>query len=140
MFGKKSNIWTILYRSISHIEASNLVGSFGQILSVSAARNLPDGITGFLAYDRGRFFQILEGPRAAVAACYARISGDPRHGQLEILIEESVSHRTFEQWSMGFVDAVDLEDYLTLSRSLHSDRPSDVFNTMARMGVIDRLD
>lgn len=140
MFGKKSKPWTIMYKSVSHIEAASLIDTFGQILAVSTEKNSRDGITGFLAYDRGRFFQVLEGSRAAVTGCYARISGDPRHGQLETLIDECVAHRTFAQWSMGFVDAFDLDDYLTLQRGLHSDRPSDVFETMAQMGILDRMD
>lgn len=136
---KKHKIWTIMYKSVSYINSGSLIESFGQILNVSNERNLHDAITGFLAYDRGHFFQILEGSHAVVAACYARIGNDSRHGQLETLIDEPVAHRTFSQWSMGFVDAIDLEDYLTLHRGLHSNRPSDVFETMAQIGIIDRM-
>lgn len=74
-----------------------------------------------------------------VTACYARIEQDVRHGELETLIDEPVSQRTFEQWSMGFVNAVNLEDYLTLRRSLHSSRPSSVYDTMAQIGILDRM-
>lgn len=128
-----------MYRSISFIKAENLIEEFGNILSVAKRDNVRDNITGFLVYDSERFFQILEGSRESVSACYAKIGQDVRHGELETLIDEPISQRTFDQWSMGFVNAVNLEEYLTLRRSLHSDTPSSVYDTMARIGILDRM-
>lgn len=140
MLGNKNTLWTILYKSTSNIPAPDLVESFSQILQTSNDRNRRDEITGFLAFDRGKFFQVLEGSRDAVAACYARIGEDARHGQLETLLDERLTHRTFGQWSMGFADASELEDYLTLHRGLLSDQPSVVIKTMVRMGELGRAD
>lgn len=140
MLDNKNRLWTILYKSISNIAAPELIESFSQILQVSTERNRRDEITGFLAFDRGNFFQVLEGPRDAVAACYARIGEDARHGQLETLLDESVAQRTFGQWSMGFADASELDDYLTVHRGLLSDQPSVVIKTMIHMGELGRED
>jgi hypothetical protein len=71
-----------------------------QILIQSHVLNIRDDITGFLITYRGCYAQALEGPRAAVEACYARIAGDPRHTRLAIKSRGLVGQRLFPQWSM----------------------------------------
>ena len=71
----------------------------------AAARNRELGITGILMASGGMFYQILEGPKEAVAEIYSAIANDPRHTDLVLLrSEEDVSARLFPEWSMKTVN------------------------------------
>lgn len=71
------------------------------ILAVSRERNLADQITGLLLYHDGSFAQILEGPDEAVRNCFKRIKADDRHLSCRLLLEEEITERYFENWSLG---------------------------------------
>jgi len=71
-----------------------------QILVQSHILNTRDDITGFLVTYRGCYAQVIEGPRALVEACYARIGHDPRHVRPEVKSRGAVGLRLFPQWSM----------------------------------------
>ena len=58
-------------------------------------RNRADGVTGLLVYSHTMFLQFLEGPKAAVTNCYARIARDPRHDSPTIIWEHFSEERTF---------------------------------------------
>jgi len=72
------------------------------LLTASRAGNAAAGITGLLVYRAGRFFQVIEGPTAAVRALYDRIAADPRHHSVRTLVEDRVAERHFGEWTMGF--------------------------------------
>jgi len=74
-----------------------------EILDVSRNNNARDNITGLLIYHDGNFFQVLEGPDAAVTACYDRIGRDSRHTGLINLLRVEPERRLFPVWSMSFV-------------------------------------
>lgn len=73
-----------------------------ELLDASRLRNEHAGITGMLLYADGSFFQVIEGPAAAVSALFACIAADPRHEQVTRIIEEPIPRRSFGNWSMGF--------------------------------------
>lgn len=73
-----------------------------RILDVADRTNAELGITGMLLYDRGSFFQVLEGPRDAVSALYARIGKDRRHDQVLHILTQSITRRDFPDWSMSY--------------------------------------
>jgi CheY-like chemotaxis protein len=66
----------------------------------SARRNERDGITGALLFDRGRFVQVVEGPPRAVDDLRARLTRDPRHGDLRTLLATPCAVRAFHGWEM----------------------------------------
>lgn len=70
------------------------------IIRASIRNNRDVAISGLLLAHQGWFLQVLEGPRAAVAATYARISGDPRHDAPRALSEGAAAHREFAEWYM----------------------------------------
>ena len=78
------------------------------ILDASLRNNGAAGLSGLLMFHEGTFFQVLEGPKAAVQACYARIEMDERHRQIIPMVELEVRERTFAQWRMGFARPNDL--------------------------------
>lgn len=58
-------------------------------------------VTGMLLYIEGEFFEILEGPSAAVEETFARICADERNEWATPLIREHPFLRAFRSWSMG---------------------------------------
>jgi hypothetical protein len=80
------------------------------ILDSSRCRNLEAGITGVLLYYRGAFVQILEGGKESVENVYEKFIGpDLRHTALNKVHQNTITHRSFGQWSMGFVGAPAIE-------------------------------
>ena len=77
----------------------------------SASRNNPSqGITGILVYDRGHFFQILEGEYNDVESVFSRIQVDKRHCRVTRVISYPVQERLFENWKMGLYNLDDSAD------------------------------
>lgn len=72
-----------------------------ELLSVSRKNNEALGVTGMLLYEKGSFFQILEGTREAVEPLYAKIDTDKRHSRITKLIIEPIEERSFANWSRG---------------------------------------
>ena len=75
-----------------------------EMLKESNERNKQAGITGMLLYKDGQFMQILEGTADAVTATFSRISKDPRHHGIMVLLKGAVQERRFPGWSMAFRD------------------------------------
>jgi len=75
-----------------------------EMLAKSNHRNKEAGITGMLLYKDGQFMQVLEGTMEAVTATYSRISKDPRHHGIIVLVQGAVQERRFPGWSMAFRD------------------------------------
>ncbi|MBY6065676.1 BLUF domain-containing protein [Leisingera aquaemixtae] len=71
------------------------------ILATARQRNAQDGITGLMLFHDGSFLQVLEGPRAAVEACYARIVSNQRHHQIARMSSKDVDSRIFSEWEMA---------------------------------------
>jgi len=73
-----------------------------QMHQEAVERNTQSRITGILLYKDDRFMQSLEGPESAVKAAFGRISKDPRHYGIVVLIKETVKERHFPAWPMAF--------------------------------------
>lgn len=70
------------------------------ILSRARYNNIRDAITGALICRHDIYLQLIEGPAAAIANLYARISVDDRHCDVRLLLDEEVDQRMFPEWSM----------------------------------------
>ena len=81
-----------------------------EMLKESNVRNKEAGITGMLLYKDGQFMQVLEGTLEAVTATFSRISRDPRHHGIMVLLKGAVQERRFPGWSMAFRDLNQPED------------------------------
>ena len=73
------------------------------LLRSAQARNKAEGLSGVLLYDRGTYFQWLEGPTEALARVWDSISRDPRHCQVKVLRDEPISDRVFDGWDLRIV-------------------------------------
>lgn len=58
-------------------------------------------VTGALLYRDGRFLQVLEGPKNAVEAVYARITADTRQ-IVQVFATQTILVRRFPTWTMGY--------------------------------------
>lgn len=76
-----------------------------RILMASRKNNPRRGLVGGLYYGDNRFFQYLEGEEQAVYDLYETIKRDARHKNVETLIDEPASERSFSNWSMKYVPA-----------------------------------
>jgi hypothetical protein len=61
-------------------------------------------ITGLLIYSSGHFIQMLEGPPGTVGRLYDKISVDPRHRDLETLLDQHDCERLVADWSMAMLN------------------------------------
>jgi hypothetical protein len=73
-----------------------------RILRTAREWNEQVGVTGMLVYADGSFMQVLEGPAEEVDALLDRISSDPRHRGVMLLLREPIQTREFGRWTMGF--------------------------------------
>jgi len=74
----------------------------GAMLESARVSNQRNGLTGALLYHRGRFVQILEGPKEQVQARFAIIAADPRHSDVQVMREVWIGERQFAEWTMAF--------------------------------------
>ncbi len=72
------------------------------IVEQSRHNNPKQRITGHLQCCSGHFFQVLEGPAAALDELLSRLRQDPRHSDLRLLFRHELKGREFANWSMGF--------------------------------------
>jgi hypothetical protein len=72
------------------------------VLSSAAERNRTDGITGMLLYHYRDILQVLEGPKDAVLACFARIEADQRHSRVRVLSRCPIKMSGFSDWKIAF--------------------------------------
>ena len=93
-------LWHLVYTSsaINRLSENELL----DLLEVSRANNVSNDITGMLLYCDRLFIQALEGPEENVHAIFAKITKDPRHSMINVLIDRKLEKRCFPDWSMGF--------------------------------------
>ena len=90
---------------ISRFAAPMTARDIERIAAQSAANNRKFGITGLLIASGGVFFQVIEGPDAAVDEIYSRILRDKRHQDvLTLRVEEGNLPRLFPDWEMRKID------------------------------------
>ncbi len=87
-----------------------------ELLQSSRKNNLAVGVTGMLLYKDGSFMQVLEGEQSSVQQVFNKISRDPRHRGVVVLLRQTIAARDFDDWSMGFrnlnsPEVRDLEGY-----------------------------
>ncbi|WP_430591881.1 BLUF domain-containing protein [Humidisolicoccus flavus] len=91
---------SIMYSSTAHEPFDD--DRLNELLAQSRSSNEKLNLTGMLLYRSGRFIQVLEGDEFDVRKVIAKIENDPRHTDMRILVEETVSSRRFPDWTMGY--------------------------------------
>ncbi|MBG6075862.1 BLUF domain-containing protein [Polaromonas sp. CG_9.11] len=75
----------------------------------SRSHNQQSDITGLLVFDGLHFCQQHEGCAHKVAAVMARIQGDPRHRNVEVLHQGPLDQRRFRRFRLGYTSVEDIE-------------------------------
>nr|WP_184059913.1 BLUF domain-containing protein [Sphingomonas aerophila] len=70
------------------------------IVARSSALNNVAGVTGMLWSNDACFAQVLEGEHDAVDETMKRILADPRHFDVELVSDRTVTRRLFGEWAM----------------------------------------
>lgn len=70
------------------------------IVLPSITRNRKLDITGCLWFDNSHFFQVLEGDRSKVQGLVSSIVRDPRHRDINLLLEQEAPERLFERFGL----------------------------------------
>lgn len=103
----------IIYTSISTADSGRAADDCPAILRVANSRNGLDGITGLLYTEDAAYLQTIEGPEESVEDLLVSLRNDPRHRDIDILVDRTVEDREFGDWMMvhrdrrGTVDALD---------------------------------
>ena len=75
-----------------------------ELLDKAKRKNAQLGVTGMLLYDKGSFFQVLEGDPETVKSLIKTIQKDDRHDHVVKIIFEPIEERDFSDWTMGYSD------------------------------------
>jgi len=89
---------TLTYRSRAVVPMADL--ELHRLLRSAQARNRVEGITGIVVYDRGYFYQWLEGPAEGLARIWGSVQRDPRHTDLVVLSSQPARQRFFGDWDL----------------------------------------
>lgn len=95
-----STISAVIYRSRAVQRPADI--DLFYLLAQARSRNKSLGLSGLLLYDRGFFFQWLEGGDAELGQVWNSIRRDPRHTDVEVLADQGIPVRLFSDWTMGF--------------------------------------
>jgi len=99
----------ILYCSVAVPQLQTKV-QLDRLLAAAHRRNLAAGITGMLMYYGGEFVQILEGSKRSINHTFENHIGKATgHTALNIVCQNQIASRSFDEWTMGFIGADEIE-------------------------------
>lgn len=98
---------------------------FLDIQDVSIRNNTNAGITGFLLFKEGKFFQYFEGDELVCIQLLNALKRDRRHTNLTILAQGTIEQRLFNDWAMSCFNLNEKTQPLQLSDQLNG---FDIFN------------
>ena len=76
-----------------------------ELAKIAGENNSKKDITGALMASGGIFFQVIEGPPAAIDSLWSSLLKDPRHKDILLLkSEEGEMERLFPEWRMKKID------------------------------------
>jgi len=103
-----SGLRQVLY--ISRAAAAVTDPDVKKILFASRRNNRRKDITGCLLFSGRHFVQVLEGDRAALSELIAQIAADPRHDNVQVVVDHQVKMRRYPNWSMGILYKLEVVD------------------------------
>lgn len=95
-----SSLSAVIYRSRAVSPQADL--DLLYLLAHARQRNEALGLSGLMIYDRGFFFQWLEGDDVPLGKVWNSIRRDPRHRDLLVLADQPIPVRLFDDWHMQF--------------------------------------
>ncbi|QCB41153.1 BLUF domain-containing protein [Sphingomonas sp. PAMC26645] len=92
----------IIYTSRSLIGGDQT--ALDAILAESSTWNTEAGVTGMLWSNDAHFAQVIEGEHDKVGVTMDRIRADPRHTDIQMVLDRDVMSRQFGDWAMRRAD------------------------------------
>lgn len=80
--------------------------ALSEIFSIARRNNKIHDITGVLSYRNGYYIQALEGPKESVDQLFAQINLDSRHRDVALVLDTTITKRSFPLWSMKLFQAL----------------------------------
>ena len=99
---EQAKVYYLIYVSKANTQIDE--PELAEILKASRRFNRRHGLTGFLIYQRGYFMQMLEGRQEIVDSLMTRITADPRHSDVRVVVRSHSLRRLFNEWTMGYWD------------------------------------
>ncbi|MGJ8527056.1 BLUF domain-containing protein [Maritalea sp.] len=93
----------IIYASLAVKELDQ--DNMRDLLQIARKNNSSVNVGGMLVYHDDCFLQVLEGPRIAVEAIFKRVSTDPRHTNVNLLLKCEIVDAEFSDRSMACINA-----------------------------------
>lgn len=103
-----SRLRQVLYISRAAGEVTD--AELKRILFSSRRNNRRSDITGCLLFTGRHFVQVLEGESASLSTLIAGIAKDPRHTEVQIVVDQQVTRRRYSDWSMGLLYKLEVAD------------------------------
>ncbi len=97
---EESALVQLVYVSTLTIGSRLNTSIFDEVEAHARNYNEQHGITGTLCYGNGHFLQCIEGEKRHVSALKERIFADSRHKNIEVLLLELITYRSFTDWRM----------------------------------------
>jgi phytoene dehydrogenase-like protein len=93
---------SLLYVSRSMLDLPRQAAEVDAIVAASLPRNQRLDVTGALVFTERHFAQYFEGPRASIDELMASIRRDPRHCEVQVVLDREVPARRFGAWAMAY--------------------------------------
>lgn len=101
MMARPTSLQCLLYVSrISSKFTGDLRSTVRNVLTQAQHLNARDNVTGLLVFNHSFFAQALEGEPDTIGQTFGRISKDIRHRLPTIVLQQTVSERSFGAWTM----------------------------------------
>ncbi|MBI1391956.1 MAG: hypothetical protein GC152_04365 [Alphaproteobacteria bacterium] len=100
--GRSHDLILIAYRSRPKDDLA--LDELARLVSIAREANAATDITAALLHRDDVFIQWLEGPKAAVERLFAKIECDPRHADVEVLVNRTATARLFARWPLLLVE------------------------------------
>src|ERR1044072_3293107 len=104
LIGGASMLFRLIYESRNLLRRPNGSNELLKIIRSAERNNLALPLTGALLFDKGRFFQVLEGERSRVTNLFVQIAQDSRHKDICLIEAKSMPERRFPNWSMALIE------------------------------------
>ena len=149
MNSSEARLSAIVYRSRASMPMSDI--DLFYLLAQARERNEHMGLSGIVLYDRGHFFQWIEGADGPLGEVWRSIRGDARHKDIQVLVDQEIPTRLFAGWHMQFahrdrqhesiVDGFVVADPQTLDDlHLNAEKVPNILATFSKLGGDTGLD
>lgn len=106
--GTASDVFLLCYTSLPSPQVA--APEIDAIVASSRRNNAHGGVTGWLAYSANAFAQLIEGPEQNVLALYEKLTRDPRHSNLVLVLVDGDRQYRCTTSPMEVVEVKELAD------------------------------